>query len=67
MKLQLSDSALLDTTTILFIVLLIAAGSALLLGSGAGLLSLDQMAKFWPVTLVATGLVELLSEPERNA
>ena len=67
MKAQISKSPFRGSTDIIFIALLLAAGSALLLGSGAGVLSLDKLVKFWPVTLVATGLVQLLLEPSRKA
>lgn len=61
-----TNSGSLDATAQLFIVLLIATGSALLLGGQFGLLRIDQMEKFWPVTLVAAGLVHLLSYNERK-
>ncbi len=67
MKPKISDLPAAESTTLMFTVLLIAVGSALLLGSRAGVFSLDQIEKFWPVTLVATGLVQLLSEPSRKA
>lgn len=67
MKSRISELPAFERTTLIFTFLLIAAGSALLLGSRAGYVSLDQIEKFWPVTLVATGLVQLLAEPARKA
>ncbi len=60
------EAAFRDRTTIIYITLLLIAGSALLAGSGAGLVSLDRIERFWPVTLVAAGLMQLLSDPERK-
>ncbi len=50
-----------DRTALVFTVLLIVAGLLLLLGSHVGVVSLDSLAKFWPVSIVAAGLVQLLS------
>lgn len=61
MKFFGSDSAHFDRTALLFTVLLIAAGLSLLLGSNFGIFSLDHLAKYWPVAIVAAGLVQLLT------
>ena len=66
MNLFTSNSGSLDRTTLLFTILLIATGSALLLGSQFGMLRMEQVEKFWPVTLVAAGLVHLLSYQDRK-
>ena len=67
MKSQLPESFFHDRTSVLFTVLLLAVGIALLVGSGTGVVSLDGIEKFWPLTLVATGLVQLLATPGRKA
>ncbi len=50
-----------DATTIFFTMLLILTGTTLLLGSQAGVVSLDRMEPFWPLTIVATGMARLLN------
>jgi hypothetical protein len=47
-----------------FPVLLILAGFALMLMSSLGVLSADSITRFWPLAIVAAGLVEL--DPTRK-
>jgi hypothetical protein len=43
----------------MFPVLLILAGVLLLAGPGAGVFSLESLERYWPLAIVAAGLVEL--------
>ena len=54
----------LDGFTLAFPFLLILAGIFLLVSPGAGVLSLDTLERFWPLTIVAAGLVDL--DPMRH-
>jgi hypothetical protein len=53
----------LDRFTFAFPFLLILAGIFLLAGSGGGIFSLDALSRYWPLAIVAAGLVEL--DPQR--
>lgn len=50
-----------DATTIVFTMLLIVTGTTLLLGSQVGVFSLDKIEHFWPLSIVATGMAQLLN------
>jgi hypothetical protein len=49
----------LDGFTLVFPILLILAGFLLLAGLGAGVFSLEALERYWPLAIVAAGLVEL--------
>ena len=49
----------LDGFTIAFPFFLILAGILLLVGPGSGMFSLDGLERYWPLAIVAAGLVEL--------
>jgi hypothetical protein len=49
----------LDGFTLVFPVLLILAGLFLLAGPGTGMFSMDTLERYWPLAIVAAGLVEL--------
>ncbi len=55
-----------DSTTILFTLLLMVSGTGLLLGSQFGVVSLDGLARFWPLSIVATGLAQLLTARDKK-
>ncbi len=61
MKTYSSPTRSLDRTQTGFTIFLIATGLALLIGSYAGVVSLDHIEKFWPVSIVAAGLAQLLA------
>ncbi len=48
-----------DVAASAFPVLLILAGFGLMLVSSLGVLSADSITRFWPLAIVAAGLVEL--------
>ncbi len=47
-------------------ILVIVAMAALMLGTRSGIISLVQLQRFWPLTLVAVGLLDLLSWQEKK-
>jgi hypothetical protein len=49
----------LDGLTLAFPFLLILAGFVLLAASGSGMFSIDTLERYWPLAIVAAGLVEL--------
>ena len=47
-------------------ILVIVAMAALMLGTRSGIISLVQLQRFWPLTLVAVGLLDLFPGRKRR-